>query len=401
MYLWIACAIVAVAGVVLAYWWVEPAPPDRVTIAAGPVGGAYDAAAKRYAEVFAANGVELDVIETAGSVENYERLLAGTADLAIVQGGTLPDGSPVGGLSSIAAIFHEPLLVFHRADLGEIDDLADLATLDVDAGPPGSGTRRLADALAADAGLRAFEGEGKDAILRVMSPDAPAARGLFADPNLRVMSLRRAEAVARRTPYLTAVTLPEGAVDLAANRPPRDVRLVAPAAVLVTRQDTHSAAVLLASMAAAEVHRGGTLLADAGDFPTDRHAELAVSDTAAHYFKDGPTFLRRSLPFWASSFVERATIVLLPLLALLIPLARVAPPVYRWRVRSRIYKWYAQLREIDATLSSDPAGQGARLDALEREVRDVTVPLSYMEEFYNLRLHMGYLRRRVREAEAP
>ena len=418
MWLWVACAVVAVVGMVVAYRLVEPAPPAAVRIAAGPAGGMYAATAEAYRAVFAENGVELRVVETAGSVENYATLLAGDADLAIVQGGTLPidEGElrrTEAELRSIGSIYLEPLFVFVAGDLIDADDPAALDGRRVAVGPPGSGTRRLAtllidrlnieveavDVPTAEAAGLLKRGE-LDAMFAVIAADAPLVRGLLEAPGVRAMSMRRATGVSRQVAYLESVVLPEGSVDLAANLPANDVATVAPAAVLVARADAHSAAVLLAATAANRVHRGGTPLTPPGAFPSDRYAELPVSETAAHYFKSGPSFLRRSLPFWVSSFVERAVIVAVPLLALLIPLIRVAPPVYRWRVRSRIYKWYRVLRDVDAHASpATPPGQlraqRRRLDELEGEVQTVTVPLSYMEEFYNLRLHLGYLRRRL------
>ena len=409
----------------LAYRWVEPAPPDRVVLAAGPEGGAYAAAANAYRETFGQNGVALEILHTGGSVENYGLLLSGEADLAIVQGGTLPaaEGERAGAeaeLRSIASLYLEPLLIFHRADLGELDDLAPLAGKQVAVGPEGSGTRRLATAV-----LEEFELAGSveavdlplaeataelaagriDAMFAVVAPDAPLLDPLYDSDDVRLLPLRRAAALARRMPFLESVSLPEGGIDLAANRPPTNVPLVAPAAVLATRDDTHSAAVLLAAMAVQREHRGGTLLSSPGSFPSSRYTELPVSETADHYFKNGPSFLRRALPFWAASFAERGIIVLVPLLTLLVPLIRLAPPVYRWQVRSRIYKWYRELRTIDETLASDASTEAAkaqieRLASLEREARDVNVPLSYMEEFYNLRLHVQFLRRRAERRAA-
>jgi TRAP transporter TAXI family solute receptor len=412
-WVWITSGLIALLGVGLAYWYVEPAPPRKIVIATGVEGGGYATAAESYARIFARNGVELEILHTGGSLDNYRLLQEGQADLAIVQSGTVPDD--VEGLQSIAAVYHEPLLIFHRAAMGELNDPTQLEGTKVSLGEPGSGTFRLARGLMAEMGVdaisitppadpqAALESGEVDAVFLVMSPTAPLVRGLLQDPAVRLMSLRRAEAIARRDSALQSVVLPEGASDLSRNVPNTRVDLVAPTAVLISREDTHSAAVLLAAMAAQETHRGATLLSDPGDFPEETAAELPISSTASHYFRNGPTFLKRVLPFWASSFVERAIIVLVPMLALLFPIIRATPPLYRWRIRSRIYRWYAELREIDAILtdeSDEPAWQNQRerLAELEREAQSVTVPLSYMEEFYNLRLHIDYLRRRLDRA---
>jgi hypothetical protein len=87
----------------------------------------------------------------------------------------------------------------------------------------------------------------------------------------------------------------------------------------------------------------------------------------------------------------------------MIPLFKLAPPVYRWRIRSRIYRWYALLREIDQTLRSGDEDQlrtfARKLKGMERELEQVSVPLSYMEEFYHLRLHIDLIKRRLAEQQ--
>ncbi len=386
-WLWLICGAIALLGVWLAYRWVEPAPPDQVTLAAGPDGGAYAAAAEAYRDTFERNGVKLEILHTSGSVENYALLLAGDADLAIVQGGTLPEDAgdrdrAHAELQSIASLYLEPLLVFHRAALGEVDDLQAFSGKRVAIGPPGSGTRRLATAVLGEFELdvKAVEvplheaaaslaaGE-LDAMFAVVAPDAALLQPLHESADIRLLPLRRAPALARRMPFLEAVLLPEGTISLAANRPPSDVPLVAPAAVLATRGDTHSAGVLLAAMAVQREHRAGTLLSPPGDFPSERFTELPLSETADHYFKNGPSFLRRALPFWAASFAERGIIVLVPLLTLLIPLVRLAPPIYVWRVRSRIYKWYPRTAKRGRSAcgrSAPPRWRGRKWSASRR-----------------------------------
>jgi len=85
--------------------------------------------------------------------------------------------------------------------------------------------------------------------------------------------------------------------------------------------------------------------------------------------------------------------MLLPFIALLIPLFKVMPPLYRWRVRSRIYRWYDELNRIDEALGNgfDQSYLG-ELDRIEAEIRKVHVPLSYSDELYNLRMHLVLIR---------
>jgi hypothetical protein len=110
------------------------------------------------------------------------------------------------------------------------------------------------------------------------------------------------------------------------------------------------------------------------------------------------------LPFWVASTINRGKILLIPVLTLLFPLFKIAPPVYRWRIRSRIYRWYRLLREIEADLRDGSTEESlthhqAAIKEMHGELDEITsVPLSYMEEFYNLRLHVEYVERRVESA---
>lgn len=189
-------------------------------------------------------------------------------------------------------------------------------------------------------------------------------------------------------------------MSLARNIPDRDIDLIAPTATLVTRSDTHPAIIELLVEAAEEIHGGPSWFGQAGEFPNDRYTEVAVSPVAEHFYKNGPPFLERYLPFWLADLMARMGVVIVPLIALLIPLSRILPPLYNWRVRSRVYRWYGQLRavetEIDAMDAESPTSSGdmppdrqvtraryvARLDEIDAKVSRLVIPLSYANELY-------------------
>jgi hypothetical protein len=89
--------------------------------------------------------------------------------------------------------------------------------------------------------------------------------------------------------------------------------------------------------------------------------------------------------------------------ALLLPLSRVVPPLYVWKVRSRIYRWYGQLRSVEqAVEEASGAGKRAicdyqlkRLSEIEQRVNQLTIPLSFAEELYDLRSHINFVRKRI------
>lgn len=401
-------------GFVVAYQFVEPAPPHSLTLATGGVDGAYHLFGQKYREALARQGVTVELRNTAGSVENLALLRAGEVDVALVQGG-LADPVRDAGLQGLASLYHEPLWVFHRLD-DELVDLRDLAGRHVAVGAPGSGTRAVALQLLARNGidgvtavLRDFPGAAAaealrsgvvDAAFFVAAPSSPLVAALLRDPEVQLYGFTRAAAYARQFDFLSQVTLVAGQVDLAAGVPERDVTLIAPTANLVATADFHPALAGLLLQAADQVHGGGDGFSPPGTFPSPQHLDLPLSDAAQRYHASGAPFLQRFLPFWAATLVDRLAVMLVPLLTLLLPLFKILPPTYRWRVRSRIYRWYRDLRTVEGRIfagadAETRAWAEAELDRIEHEVAQLSVPLSYADQLFNLRLHIRFVRREL------
>jgi hypothetical protein len=199
--------------------------------------------------------------------------------------------------------------------------------------------------------------------------------------------------------------LPEGSVDLETNIPPRDTILVSPTANLIARKDLHPALVDLLVSTADAVHHSADMFSEAGEFPSSGFVDLPLRDEARRSLTQGPSLLNRLLPFWLASIVDRMAVLMLPLLTLLFPLVKVAPPLYRWRVRRKIYRWYKYLRAVDLDLANphtpvDIPRIEAHLAELEQELNGVNVPLSYMDEFYHLKVHIALVREKLGPAVA-
>ena len=172
--------------------------------------------------------------------------------------------------------------------------------------------------------------------------------------------------------------------------------LIAPAAQIAVREDLHPAIQSLLIEAAFREHGGGSLLADPGRFPTSALSDIAISDEAERYYKNGPSFLRRIFPYSVANFFERAWVLAIPLITLLIPLIRAAPPLYRWRIRRKIYVWYNNLRELEAAgraaeTAEDRTEVRAKLADLQAETGNVEVPVSYTDDLYRLRAHIRFV----------
>jgi hypothetical protein len=174
--------------------------------------------------------------------------------------------------------------------------------------------------------------------------------------------------------------------------------LVDTTTTLVARASTHPALLQLFVQAAHNIHGGTGWLARAGQFPSPQNTELPLAKEAERYYKNGPPLLQRYLPFWLANLVDRMWVVLVSIIAVLIPLARVVPPLYEFRIRSRVFRWYRQLRDIEDALrtrSASPAELLDELNKLDAKAQHVTVPLSYADELYSLRSHIQLVRERL------
>jgi len=411
-------AFLTMIGFIVAYQFVQPAPPKRVVIATGMKEGAYYAFGNAYSEILARDGIALEVLSTAGSAENIKLLEAetGGVDVAFLQGGTGTLATS-DDLVSLGSLYLEPLWFFCRAHLS-VNQISDLKGKRIAVGRKGSGTRMLSmqllevngltsapNLLVSEGGNKAAEMllEGRvDAAFFVTSHRSSVVKMLLESEKVRLMSFDRVEAYTTRYRFLKEVRLPEGVIDFKKNIPSRDVTLLAPAAQLVAREGFHPALIDLLLQAAEGIHGGGGLFEAPGEFPSTKYLDYPLDKEARRFYESGPPFLRRHLPFWAATLVDRLKIMLLPLLVLLFPLFKLMPPIYRWRVRSRIYRWYSELEGVDPRMQQDDSGERAKeylaeLDRIEGQVMKVSVPLSYSKELYDLRLHIEMLRNELQK----
>ena len=366
-------------GFVVAYQFVEPAPPRHIVITTGSESGAYYQFAQRYATILARHGITLEVKASAGSLDNLARLKEDAAQVGFVQGGVIeppddPENEEDNGLRSLGSVFYEPVWVFYRGDR-KLERLTELRGKRIAIGQEGSGVRQLAQQLlkaneiavgsnlVALSGLKAAEElqQGRiDAAFIIASEKAPVVQVLLRSPGVKLMSFSQSSAYQRRFPFLTKLTFPHGVADLVRDFPPEDIRLLAPTANLIIRDDLHPALQTLLLQAASEVHGKTGFFQDAGEFPAYKDQMLPLSPEAARYYKSGPPFLQRYLPFWLAVLADRLIVLLVPLFALMIPLLKIAPAVYTWRVRSKVFRCYGELKFLEDDLKNhfDPEKLG-------------------------------------------
>jgi TRAP-type uncharacterized transport system substrate-binding protein len=401
---------VALAGA----WFLQGTIPRHIVLASGLQDGLYHQYAQRYKKILAREGVTVEERMTGGAEEN-EQLLhdpKSGVDVAFMHGGIVRPQER-GDLTMLMTLYYEPLWVFYRGS-ATLTQLDELRAKRVAIGSPGSGVRDFVEPLLAVnditssnthlvplvnlEALHALQRGESDAALFIGQVPFPAVWEALHDPSLKLMNMERADAYPRRFTYITKLILPPGTVDFALHIPAQEVKLIGTKAMLVARHGFSPSITNLLLEAAREVHSPQGYFAGDGEFPNTAPVDLPVSADAIGHLRFGPSFLHRYLPFFVATYLERLIVLLVPLLVILVPLTNVLPQLFRWRVRSRIYRLYGELklleREIGAGTESLPIQQWlARLDRIEQAAARMGTPASYASEAYTLREHIGLVRR--------
>lgn len=399
----------------LAFVFLNSAPPTTLTMTSGPDGSAFRQSAERYRKILAREGVTLKILPSKGSRDNLARLEDShtQVDIGFVTGGESATGDAE-HLVSLGSLSYQPLMIFYRGKPRTL--MSDFKGARLDIGLEGSGASALAQALLTANGIKAGDGtqvghrdpeasvkalmDGKIDAVFAMSDSTPTAimRQLLRDEDIHLYSFVQAEAYTHRITYLTRLVLPRGAIDFGEDIPAQDVTLVAPTVELIARDNLHPALSDLLLEAAREVHGRAGLYKRAGEFPAPLQHDIAISADASRYYASGRGFFYRMFPFWIASLIERVVAVIVPMTIILIPGFKIAPAIFRWRVVSRIFRWYGVLQRIERDSLEGPldrAGCDAllhRLGHVEVTVAKLAVPPAYGDLLYGLRSHIAVVR---------
>lgn len=411
--------ILIFAAFALAWQFVRPAPPKKIVMSTGAAGGAYHYFGERYREKLAQDGIDIELRPSSGAVESLLRLKTDdSVDVGFIQGGIAnePEAEDVATLGSM---YLEPVWVFYRGK-AQYDRIDQLKGLKIAVGGSGSGAQLFAlqllgaNGIATDdprlvalGGMEAVDAlkRGKvDAFFVVGAPQAPVVDALLHTEGISLLNFAQAEGYVRHFPHLVKIVLPRGAIDIQGDRPPRDIQLLAATANLVVKADIHPAIVTLLLKHAREIHSAPGMLQAANAFPAPQDHALPLHPMAQRFYDSGPPLLQRYLPFWLAVLIDRLFVMLLPLVAVVIPLSKVLPAIYNWRMRSRVYRWYGELKFLENELDTETdAGHDkesiaafiARLDRIEQRATHRKLPLAFSNELYTLREHIALVRRRL------
>ncbi len=369
-------------------------PPRTIVMATGPEGGSNYELGARYREILARSGVDLKLLPTSGSLENLRLLRDPRSGVSVglMQDG-LTDGAETSGVESLGTVGYEPLWLFHRAGIG--GTLTALAGKRVSIGPEGSGGRAFALNVLKRTKTEGTVGEllgfpaqvaaeklvagDIDAAFIVTGWDSAAVQSLINARDVELTSFERADAMVALYPFLTKLTLPRGIFDLANDRPPADIQLLASKSILAVRADLRSALQYLLLTAATQIHSRSGVFQKAEQFPVAESVDLPLSADAERFHRSGRPFLQERLPFWFAVLIGKALVVLVPLVAVAYPIFRFLPLLYDWMMRSKIAHLYREMRSVEQTMEDeahdlDAPAMMARIDQLEQRAIRLKVP---------------------------
>jgi TRAP transporter TAXI family solute receptor len=418
--LWALALLFSLAALALSVWLLGSPPPNKIVLITGDPAGGFAVLGHAYKDRLERLGLQVELVESRGSIENLQHLQRGEADLAFVQTGVAPALDDTAGLCGLAVIGSHPLWIFSVTPQ-PLTSLRDLIGRKVVLGPADSGTAALALLLLKDYGvtpanttfLRMSMGEvrgalttGKaDCAFLVCSCVAPAIRDLLGDARIQLFDLgHHRAALARRYRYLRPVILPRGVLDLQQDLPTQDLPLLAPSMILAARDNLHPRVVEQLLMAAQSLHRAGNQLDDPGQFPTLEGMDLPPHLAAEKFMRSGETLVARLLPYSGVRLIWQVQLLLLPLIALLLPFWRTLPLLYTFRVNRILKHHYTVLREVETRIDGcdDPAALRGYLDTLDGMRNDLEtlsrkLPGHLQRDVYHWRLHVALVRTEARE----
>ncbi len=460
----IATTLAVFVGIIAVIWLaiviLKPGPTGRIVMATGGASGVYQEYAETLRAELERNGVKLELSPQIEGTGTLKALLAETdtsAQAGIIKGGMLSSlqgryaslddraehSREANGLRSVGRLFHEPIWVFYNGP-SQVRNLNEFKGRRIIVGSAMSGARLIVVKLLKANGIDTtnstliFEDLAEDAgpmmagkadvAFVIATPETQKVQKLLHVPGILLMNFAAdADAYTNRFPSLEKVVLHQGAVEFAPDLPSADITLLSTTATLVVRSDLHPALMLLLARAVQKNPKRSydasgdpVLFYEQGKFPhiKDPEYEVSADVKALHQTGEMPFLLRSFAPmaknmginFWVPAFVHvngsRTILLLIPLLSVLLPLTRILPLAYNWSIRSRLLRWYSQLKSLEASIM--PNGGDDHLDEkvseLERidyAVRRIRVPLAYSDQLYDLRGHINLVRQRLLASNAP
>ena len=409
----LAAALCILGIVSLALIYFIPAPPNTIIIATSQRGGGYEFLGQRYRAILARKGVKVELLHTGGSAENIKLLEDANSGVKIgfTQGG-ISNSERAPNVMSLGRINYQPFWIFYRGT-EKLDKIRQLSGASIAVGAEGSGTQVAAkqifglsdinsdnskfSPLGGEPAVKALQNGTVDAAFLAYSANAPVIKTLFNDPNIHLMNnLSQTEALTKILPYLVQLKLPQRVINFGGSIPLTDVSLVGTTNAVIVRKDLHPQIIYLLLQAMVEEYKKAGLFERAEEFPTPLDSEFVVAESAVDFYKNGSSFLYRSLPL--VTHVKRLIAVLLAAAAIVIPSFNFAPKLYQGFLQSRMRKLYRRLRIIENEMETQLTE--AKVAALQSDFENIVrmariLPMRHSDLFFDFNRHIESTRTRL------
>jgi uncharacterized protein len=416
------CCLVAIALFFWLGWSVFAPAPSHITITSGAKDGMYYGHAERYAQAFREYGLTVDVLESAGSAQNIERLrdTKNPAQVGFVQGGFGQIDRAIASegrtnIQTVANVDVEPVWIFSRNK--DIDSLLQLQGLRVSIGQVGSGSRLVAIKLLEQVRLepkdlivsettglgavKALTNGTIDAAIFVASPKAPIVSAMLAAADLHLVTLKRSAALIERIPYLEPRLVAQGMLTPNGQQPEQDSVMLTTIASVVVSENLHPALKRLTASVARQVHRDAGVFHKAGDFPNFKRIDFPSAPEARSTLLHGLPWIEQHLSVTAAQWTWRLLLIGVPLALLCWALCYFVPAFMRWTIESYVNRWYGELKFIEHDLETskltglDFAKHNIQLRAIDSAVNQFDAPPEFMKRLFMLQKHTDFVRQKL------
>jgi TRAP transporter TAXI family solute receptor len=416
----LGASILAIVAIILVLFLAtrhfNPAPPNHITLAIGDEQTGMSSSLKHYQQILKADGVKLDIKSTSGPFENLELLEqeGGNVSAAFVQDGLGSfDQSP--DIESLGSLYYEPIWVFYRSKTN-YNYLSQLVGDKISVGKSGHGTQVLVERLLKLSGLDPNEADlinmnsleaaealkkGKiDVAILMLPAGSPIVHDLATAKNIKLMDVSQSEAISRKDAAFHHLIVPRGALDLESDSPNQDINLVASTTTLLVRDKLHPALAYLLLKAATEVHNPAGIFEKKGEFPNAKDDSFSLSKDAVQFYKSGGTFWQRYLPYWLAALFDRFILLVIPVVAFVLPAFRTLPKLYFWRLRTKIYQRYGELKFLEMQIKAESTPEEKehylkQIQQIEDRVDKMKMPKNLSEYVYSLKGHIQLIRDRI------
>ena len=378
--------IILLAGLITLFYLLGHISTKEIILVADQKASSWYQIAENARKYVEAKGFKYSIRTSNGTVENAMLLKDSNSgvNVAFLIPGAL-NSELNKSFYSLGSFDYEPIWIFYRKGLGQLSSLRDLAKYRVGVGPILSGRYVVTEKIFSlnkveirnnpnfipntlVKQLEDFDSGKLDVLIFIGQAYDPNVRKLANNPILELYDFSEADAYTKNIPFLQKVVVPAGSFDIAERIPNKTTSLIAITTNLAVRKDADPNVQLAILMAIKEAERGTEKIffAKRNEFPSYIDPLIEISPVAQRFYDYGPPFLLNYFPFWAATLIDRFSVFLLAILAILFPIRELAGNLMKIRLAIYENDHYAELIAINRQVTSSDLSIEALENILER-----------------------------------